>query len=400
MWGCCVVPRKLRSVLIICIGIAGLPSAARSAPTCFDRAATIVATGGEVQGTAGSDVIVGSAGKDRIYGNGGHDFICGRGGRDFLSGGPGDDRLMGERGGDSLVGAKGRDRTFGGPARDRIHDWRGNDRLEGGTGDDWFYTAGPGDDLLFGGAGDDTLGQDSDDDRLRGGAGHDTVDYCTVVDLQGSGGCTDHALRVDLQAGTMTVRKMGNDGFLRGGPGTDRLFAVESVTSGGGKDVLLGNRADNTLQGDWGHDLVKGRGGDDRLIFSQRARLYGGPGDDQLSFRARVIYGGPGSDVMVGFLPPWEAYSLVVDLAQGTAYMAHFDITTELHSVEGAYGSEEDDVLRGDAGSNLILGGPGDDGLFGRRGDDNLDGGRGNDSAAGGPGQDRCSSETAATCEG
>ncbi len=395
------MPWNLRSVvIIICLGVAGFPSGtARSAPTCFDRPATIVAHGGEVTGTPRNDVIVGSPRRDRIYGNGGDDFICGAGGDDFLSGGPGDDRLRGERDEDVLIGAKGRDRSFGGLADDHIHDWRGDDRLGGGAGDDWLLTAGPGNDLLLGGAGDDQLGQDSDDDRLRGGDGHDTVDYCTVVDLQGSGGCTDHALRVDLKSGTMRVRKIGNAGFLQGGPGTDRLFAIESVTSGGGKDVLLGNRADNTLQGDWGHDLVKGRAGDDRLIFSQRARLYGGPGDDRLSFRARVIYGGPGFDVMVGFLPPWEIDSLVVDLAQGTAYMAHFDITTELHGVEGTYGSEEDDVLRGDAGSNLILGGPGDDALFGRRGNDNLDGGRGNDSAAGGPGADRCSSEAAATCE-
>lgn len=396
------MPWNVRAVVIvICLAVAGFPSpTARSAPTCFDRSPTIVARGNEVQGTAGSDVIVGSSGRDRIYGNGGADFICGAGGGDFLSGGPGDDRLMGERGEDVLVGAKGRDRSFGGPAADRLHDWRGGDRLEGGAGDDWLLTAGPGDDLLLGGAGNDKLGQDSDHDRLRGGDGHDTVDYCTVHDLGGSGGCTDHALRVDLEAGTMTVRKIGNDGFLQGGPGTDRLFAIESVTSGGGKDVLLGNRSDNTLQGDWGHDLVKGRGGDDRLIFSQRARLYGGSGDDQLSFRARVIYGGPGFDVMVGFLPPWEVYPLVVDLARRTAYMPHFDITTELHSVEGTHGSEEDDVLRGDAGLNLILAGPGDDALFGRQGDDQLDGGRGNDSAAGGRGDDRCSSEAAASCEG
>ena len=373
---------------------------ASAAPLCFGKRATIVARGEETKGTRGSDVIVGTPGRDRIDGGAGGDLICGLGADDVLFGSRGDDRLSGGEGRDGLIAGKGDDLSLGGPGQDRFTDWRGNDRLEGNRGHDYLYTAGAGRDVLLGGSGDDDFHLDAGDDVLRGGSGSDVVDACHVFSARGSGGCADNALRFDLRAGTITFLELGtSSGLLRKGSGDDRIPAIENVTAGSGKDVILGNREDNTLWANSGGDLVKGFAGDDRLLFGDGSRFYGGRGDDKLSFRARALFGGPGFDVMVGFLPPWESYGIAVDLAEGTAYMPHFDLTTELSGIEGALGSIKGDVLKGDGGRNMLSGGPGDDTMHGRGQDDTLDGGAGNDVADGGSGRDRCMRfETEARC--
>ena len=57
-------------------------------------------------------------------------------------------------------------------------------------------------------------------------------------------------------------------------------------------------------------------------------------------------------------------------------------------SIEGLYGSNFDDTLYGDAGSNAVWGANGDDVVFGRDGEDSLYGGNGNDTLVGQAGRD------------
>ncbi|MGE3941982.1 MAG: hypothetical protein AB7H90_08785, partial [Alphaproteobacteria bacterium] len=57
-------------------------------------------------------------------------------------------------------------------------------------------------------------------------------------------------------------------------------------------------------------------------------------------------------------------------------------------AVEGLYGSNFADDLRGDAGANTVWGGAGNDVLYGRAGNDTLNGGAGNDMLMGGLGRD------------
>jgi Tol biopolymer transport system component len=98
---------------------------------------------GNIQGTAGDDIICGSEGADFIAGLGGNDIIYGFGGNDNLSGGDGVDRMFGGLGVDSLVGGAGADFLSGGPGGDRFSA-DGTDRLDVG--------AGPGDQCVINGA--------------------------------------------------------------------------------------------------------------------------------------------------------------------------------------------------------------------------------------------------------
>ncbi|HEX6130920.1 MAG TPA: calcium-binding protein [Actinomycetota bacterium] len=145
----------------------------------------------------------------------------------------------------------------------------------------------------------------------------------------------------------------GGGGFDRisGGPGDDRLVG------GGADDTLLGRRGDDVLEGGVGIDALFAGPGDDRLVGGPNRGLgieglIPGPGRDRL-------VGGGGLDAAHYF----DARRGVrVDLAAGTARGEGRDV---LDGVEGAVGSNHDDVLLGDARGN---------GLFGQRGDDTIRG--------------------------
>jgi serralysin len=188
---------------------------------------------------------------NRIIGTPGNDFLFGTSGDDFIWGDDGDDEL---RGGD------------------------GDDILAGGDGNDIMNGEG-GDDLLIGGNGNDILGWvgDQGDDTLLGGDGNDSFQV-----FAGSGG--GHAVIrggdgvdglmvfgdavVDLSAGT-----------LGAGGATASVQGIEnvSVISQQGAHVI-GNAADNVIDGTNGDDTFAGGGGNDTLI--------GGPGNDTYVFDA------------------------------------------------------------------------------------------------------------------
>ncbi len=117
------------------------------------------------------------------------------------------DAVLGAVTSDRLAGTNGSDIFDGQDGRDVLKGRDGNDRLYGGAGDD----------KLKGQNGDDTLYGGSGDDKLTGGRGNDV---------------------------------------LTGGPGDDRLVG------GRGDDTYLFGLGD-------GHDSIKDRQGNDRLLFGE-----------------------------------------------------------------------------------------------------------------------------------
>ena len=193
------------------------------------------------------------------------------------------------------------------------------------------------------------------------------------------------------------------------------LFADRSRTLRGSNrdDIMCGNDRNNTIRGMDGDDVIFGRAGNDNLQGQEDDDvLYGGPGNDELT-------GGPGSDELYGeagddklhasgdddildggddadmvvylTADAGENMFLSVNLAEGYTeskttsdddaatvpnaqeIAAEGTILEDLIDIENIWGSEDSDVLIGDAGDNVI---GGDDGA------DHIDGGAGNDTVS------------------
>lgn len=223
-----------------------------------------VVVGQEFEFAQGVENATGSAFGDTLLGNDDDNVLNGAGGLDLLGGGLGDDTLEGgadgayatwagsegavqvdlasgtatewDGGADTLrniIGAVGTDHG------DTLSGAESANRLEGGAGDDTLNGLG-GADILVGGAGADIL---------DGGAGGDLADY--------SGG---GAVRVDLLAG-QAIEAEGT---------TDRLNGIEDLLGSLADDTLVGDTLANRLEGSVGQDLLRGNGGADTFVFSDR----------------------------------------------------------------------------------------------------------------------------------
>ncbi len=220
----------------------------------------------------------------------------------------------------------------------------GSDALVGGVGDD----------TISSGGGNDTLTGEAGNDLLNGGSGSDTANYATAAT----------GVRVSLAVSTAqdTV-----------GAGIDTLVSIENLTGGAGNDVLSGDGAANALSGGSGNDELRGQDGADVLDGGMGNDLLdGGAGIDTASYAAFT------TGVSINL-------SLVGPLTTGAA-----GIDTLL-SIENLIGGSGNDVLVGDAGTNVLTGGSGDDYLSGSGGADTLMGGTGNDFLVGGQGADTAS---------
>ncbi|MEZ5101251.1 MAG: calcium-binding protein [Thermoleophilia bacterium] len=285
----------------------------------------------DLSGQAGDDVLRGGAGDD-VYrfaaGDGrGHDVVDERpdGGSDVLSfdlppGVPASVQLGAE---DGVVARWGRARASVLRARqiERVVGGRGDDLLVGDAGAN-VLQGGGGRDVLAGGRGDDAYAVDPV--APLGAAGHWLGDYpvgagdeprpryvgrcssyeddCpgtipawTTIDERPGGGVdtivargAEPFVRIDLAARSVVVRtrrllvdvaRPGGTAFLEGAVGTN------------GPDVLLGNAADNVLEGQLGRDTVRGGPGRDTCVIVRP-----GPStenDDDLGSCERTPIGSP-----------------------------------------------------------------------------------------------------------
>jgi Ca2+-binding RTX toxin-like protein len=232
----------------------------------------------------------------------------------------------------------------------------GDDTLLGGTGNDTLY-GGSGNDDLHGGADDDTLYGGSGSDYLYGSDGNDFLRGEAGADILDGGADFDAASYLWSPSG-VTVNLTNGTGFGGDAEG-DTLINIEEFFGSAHDDFLFGDAGDNILQGGSGDDW-----------------LVGGAGAD-------VLYGNGGTDA-ASYLG--SASGVKVELS-GTGFGgdAEGDI---LNTIENLIGSDHDDSLLGDEGSNRLEGRIGDDTLLGGDGNDRLIGGVGADVLDGGIGND------------
>ena len=371
----------------------------------------------ELQGGDGDDWLHGNSGADRLDGGAGIDWASYFGSNtgvevnlaagtaerghaegdaltaiENLAGSGHDDVLRGDGGANELHGLAGADELYGEADNDVLQGGAGADRLEGGPGVDTASyqrsDAGVFVDLKYGNAegghaeGDvlvgieNVTGSDYDDDlrgddgvnRLQGGAGRDALHGGAGADwLDGGDGMGD---RVSYWLSGEGVTVNLEDGTGAGGDAEgDVIVNVEVVQGSGYRDVLVGDRGNNSLDGLDGDDELHGGSGDDWLL--------GRGGADRLD-------GGDGFDV-VGYWLSGEGVTVNLEDGTATGGNAEGDVIV---NVEGILGSDYQDVLVGDKGDNYLRGHDGDDDLHGGSGDDRLEGGAGADRLEGGAGDD------------
>jgi len=398
---------------LIVTSLAVLPSSAVpvAAPSCQGHTATIVGTRGvdRIAGTNRRDVIAGLGGDDVIDGLKGDDLICGGTGADRLQGGPGDDKLYGEL--------------------DLLADGTAGTYLLGDV-----LTGGRGDDLLNGGA-----DQRSADSRRRPDTySYDDARRRVVIDLSGA-----------TTPGTGTARRWGADTIVlgsthgvTGSPHNDRITGSryrDRIDAGAGNDTIRAGRGadliypdgfsrkegDDKVDAGSGPDLVSSRTGRDRIgggpsadfveAFSERPTVVAlGRGDDYLGQliapgRGASSAGGPGDDV-ISFYARLIAGRFTVDQRSGTTYasgavvargsISGFERHRLIGSVPWRYiGSPAGDRVWAITGGPLrAYGGDGPDELTGTDLADLLDGGSGTDTGTGRGGKDTCRSIERGDC--
>lgn len=134
----------------------------------------------------------------------------------------------------------------------------------------------------------------------------------------------------------------------------------DTLTGTNGPDTINGLDGNDTINGDAGDDTLDGGDGDDTLV--------GGAGNDTLG-------GGVGRDLVSFQFSGLGVRAFLWDLRpQPTG-----EGSDTLTSIEDLRGSNHNDLLIGDGGSNSISGLDGNDVIGGQGGIDNLEGGAGND---------------------
>lgn len=338
-----------------------------------------------VVGGSGHDTLAGNSSANGLFGRGGNDVLEGNGGGNTLNGGGGNDKvtyadagaavtadlehaarntgiakgdsyvsiewLTGSNFNDDLAGTNGANTIWGKDGDDFLNGRSGDDLLYGGNGNDKFH-GGAGHDKILGEAGNDTIWAHEGNDTLIGGDGKDVL-----------------------------YASSGNDD-LRGGNHDDKLLGET------GRDTLSGDDGNDTLDGGDHDDLLKGGHGDDVL--------HGGSGDDELRGQQGndTLYGGSGADYFQGGggrdeVSYYDASARVIVDLQDSSKNAGAANGDRFSAVENIFGSDHNDVLRGDKTDNVFWGGHGSDKLDGRSGDDELYAGTGNDILIGGGGNDR-----------
>ncbi len=183
-----------------------------------------------------------------------------------------------------------------------------------------------------------------------------------ALTLYDTGGTDTLDLRTDRENQRIDLRPEGiSDVYgLTGNLVIARDVMIENAIAGFGNDVVIGNSAENRLEGRTGDDVLEGGAGADTLD--------GGAGSDTAAY----------TDSDTG---------VTVRLLTGAGRRGHAEGDT-LSGIENLTGSAHNDAFGGDTGNNVLNGGPGNDGLWGSGGDDILIGGPGADRFYGGGGQD------------
>jgi Ca2+-binding RTX toxin-like protein len=324
-----------------------------------------------VIGTPFSDLIVGGASNETIYGGGGADVLRGGGGSDQVFGGAEGDYCEGElssgcefSGATHEVAPRNPAAIAAGlmapdqPAYPGVY-------VSGSHGDDELTAS------FAAGAVTFELGSGS------GGAfdaGETTAGGCTVPSADTA------VCPVSTAPDSLVVAGLAGEDSLAAGGFPQTTSPV--LLGGEDADALTGGATEDAVVDGAGADSAQAAAGDDAVPNNPGAdQLSAGPGDDLFISNAvcegDVLTGGEGTDNA-----NWANFgsAVALDLGSGLAGLVGAGgaptcpsgTPTALQQLEDIEGSNHDDALLGDAGSNQLLGRPGADAYHAAAGNDSI----------------------------
>ncbi|MCU7840567.1 MAG: hypothetical protein KZQ94_14455, partial [Candidatus Thiodiazotropha sp. (ex Troendleina suluensis)] len=338
-----------------------------------------------MSGGAGDDYLLGGEGDDLLIGDSDDDFLFGQAGNDYLQGGAGNDFLLGHQ---NI------------PDHYQITDPRAYIEYDEYGWDSWSNSLWVRQtslefDALHGGEGSDVL---IGYGELDGGLGNDRL--LGVGTLNGGAGddliIAHQAARWIYESGPSNAYAYYYDDVMdrtaiRGGTGNDELLGNEWTTyvfeRGDGQDTILNDR-----NAGGGEQCVEFRGhisASDVRFERQGGDLIVHYGDvnDQITiadwFTPEVSSGG--RTTLPGKIDRFEfSDGTVITLSEAEAGLTNSSDTDEV--IPNDLPADEDRVLVGDDGYDVLMGRTGNDTLEGRGGINHLSGMDGNDTLRGGSG--------------
>ncbi|MBF8728909.1 calcium-binding protein [Pseudomonas guariconensis] len=349
-----------------------------------------------LSGEEGNDNLTAGAGNDTLLGGAGNDRLDGGAGADILVGGSGDDTYIVDNLKDIVLENDGTNEGID-TVRASVS-WTLGEHLENltltgsaainGTGNagNNLLVGNSGKNILNGGAGNDVLDADAGIDTLVGGTGDDRY----IVDLLVKGTGTKATLILEdtllekpnegsdtlqLRLSEPALASFTGKASLTLGTNLENLDASHLGTLG---ITLIGNAANNEIQGNDGDNVLDGKGGLDTLR--------GGKGDDtyviddagELDQLVEYADEGDHDGLQITYRNLSKTTVLEIDLnADRLANVENITVTgTGLFNL---LGNASNNVLTGNASRNEIHAGAGDDTLNGKGGGDLLVGGEGDD---------------------
>ncbi len=340
---------------------------------------------------SGADKLSGDLGDNTLDGGAGTDTVDFSSASSVVTIDLENQRATGE-GNDTLInienalGSSGSDTLIGDGFVNVLEGKLGNDYIDGKANDDILY-GGENDDTLVGGAGLDRI---YGGDNLSDTSLNDTVDYSaqtTGIDLDLNRSQVDDANAIVQEDGTGSVDYLDGIEHIIGSTGDDTIIAdgeKNIISSLAGVDTVYGKDGDDTLDAGSGNDTLFGGKGNDSLE--------GGLGTDTLDYSdvtlagvnvdllgATAVDGEGGTDTLSGLENVRGTNQ--ADLVHGDA---NVNFIEGLDAVDTLYGGANDDTLDGGLSGDTLFGESGDDSLLGADGDDTLSGGDGIDRLYGG----------------
>jgi Ca2+-binding RTX toxin-like protein len=307
---------------------------------------------GEISEVETTDTAAATGGDDFIRSDGGTNIILGGVGADAIHVAAGDNIVLGDNGSVFVGGTVSSDLTVPG----------GDDIITGGVESQPLAllavaSAGEVNNIIIGGYGDDEITLESGINTVLGDNG-EVVREGGVVKIVRT---TDTS---DATGGVDTITSNGGVNVILGGVRGDFIFAPA------GSNIILGDNGEVHLHNAGSNDVFttdESLGGDDVIVGGVGNNIIlGGAGID-------TVTGGSGDDVILG--------------DNGIVFRDHQHIVTGVVSDDEPGNVSGADILHGGDGDDVLWGGGGDDELHGDLGNDELHGQGGNDVIIGDVGQ-------------